>query len=351
MTRVQGSVLRNLGLVLVCVAGFVVTTRLVRQVVPYDADRGQRSKMAAFTEVEDEIDAIYVGSSVVYRSFVPAVIDPLLTRPGEPFRSFNLGLGGMSDFEAAALLREILVRRPARLRWVVLVPPRWDPRRYSVGNEETLRSVRWHTPRGTFDALMSVALLEDALGDKLALMGEHVGVFARWLGNYGMGPAIAEAWLAGDAARGEIDAFVAQGGYRALEDEDDPRVTKRRDTFLADESAYRAAVASLMGGTQQASDLDDFNVDALVAQRREVAEVGADVVYVFPPVLGPLAVARSLAVSGRLPLVIDLHGPLAQGDLYDVDARFDKGHLDREAAAEFSRRFAQLFDVLRDEGR
>ena len=73
-----------------------------------------------FGREKDRYDLVFVGSSLVYRSIDPRIIDEELARAGFRVRSYNLGLPGMRPHEANALLRQVLATKPARLRWAVV---------------------------------------------------------------------------------------------------------------------------------------------------------------------------------------------------------------------------------------
>lgn len=62
------------------------------------------------------VDCLYLGSSQVYRGIDPEIVDGVLRQAGtEGFRSFNFGLGGMSETSEARIARILVDRFRPRL--------------------------------------------------------------------------------------------------------------------------------------------------------------------------------------------------------------------------------------------
>ena len=58
---------------------FLALAAGVRTQVPWVATSGLRAKVDGFAAHRDEYDAVYLGSSHVFHSFRPDVIDPLVS--------------------------------------------------------------------------------------------------------------------------------------------------------------------------------------------------------------------------------------------------------------------------------
>ena len=158
MTDERGGAKRIL-LPALALATFLVVAEGIRNLVPWPAEYGMAAKMDAYLEARDEITAIYVGPSTVFRSFRPEIIDPLVSEAtGTAFRSFNLGMGAHFGHEVDAQLRELLALRPKKLRWVFIQPTDYYGDFRLGRNIFTERSVRWHGVRGTADGLRSAWL-------------------------------------------------------------------------------------------------------------------------------------------------------------------------------------------------
>ena len=65
---------------------------------------------------EGPVDCLFLGSSQVYRSVDPEIVDSALRQAGgEGFRSFNFGLGGMSETSEAQIARILLEKFQPKL--------------------------------------------------------------------------------------------------------------------------------------------------------------------------------------------------------------------------------------------
>ena len=65
---------------------------------------------------EGPVDCLFLGSSQVYRSIDPEIVDGVVRQAGDAdFRSFNFGLGGMSETSEAQIARILLGRFKPRL--------------------------------------------------------------------------------------------------------------------------------------------------------------------------------------------------------------------------------------------
>jgi hypothetical protein len=361
------SAARPLLLAALAVGAYLLVTATIRPHVPLpEGYFGLRAKFEAFAAHRDEYDAVYIGSSRSYRAFRPDVIDPLLSRPGRPFRSYNLSMAGMGDFEADALLGRVLALEPARLSWIVIEVPGWRPR---AGMQQlqhlTGRMVSWHTPRQTGLALLSVyrmsagSMSNGLSWEPLRIAGIHLGHLARWQANLGLGPRLWGALVKGpsEALRVARRTFLEQGGYQALEEGYADQMTlgrprpflKRRQRFLEDLDRYQAEVMrQAKRSSPSRSDPDpSYNFLALESQKRRIAEAGARVVYAVLPVLTWDPLPQQLALGGHLPAVIDLSQPDLHPELFEVESRFDWEHLSERGARIFSRRFAEEFFLLR----
>ena len=101
-------------------------------------------KLAYFARHKNEFDAVFVGSSRVYRQISPGVFDAQVTAAtGRPMRSFNLGAPSMFLPESLFVIDRILAQRPARLRWMFIELD--DPKpRLEEHAGLVRREVYWH---------------------------------------------------------------------------------------------------------------------------------------------------------------------------------------------------------------
>lgn len=344
---------RPILLIALSLGSFLLVAGWVRAAIPWVETDGMRAKMAAFSQHKDAFDAVFLGSSHVFHGFRPEVVDPLLSRDGAPFRSFNLGMEGMFSFEADALLREVLAMRPARLRWLVVEAPSWRPKLSKADAAVvTERNARWHTPGSTALALRSVALSPAPWPERLGLARAHLHLFGLWLGNYGQGPNVVRQWIDPEppALRGRAERFLHSGGYEALETRQDEVVRLRQANLRSKAADYSARVAKLAAQLRSRGDrdkrLERYNYAALARQLRSAEAADARIVYVVMPALLTPRYFAELHREGAMPALVDLRDPDTFPELWALDNRFDEGHLTQQGAALLSRYFADRFSPL-----
>jgi hypothetical protein len=106
--RFYSLALLNLSLALV---GFLCVSSGVRAwLLPPPSS--ERAALDFFLETRDDYDAVYIGSSRFERGIRPEVIDPLMSTPERPFRSFNLAMPAMRSFEINYLMEYVLALGP-----------------------------------------------------------------------------------------------------------------------------------------------------------------------------------------------------------------------------------------------
>jgi hypothetical protein len=333
-------VTRPFVLLLVAGAAFGLVSSVIRPLVPWPAGFDIREKLEAFEQVKDECDALYFGSSYVYRSFRPEVIDARLAERGLDITSFNFGIGGMDAFETDHLIREVLAMEPARLRWVFSEPRPYFGSIADSPNAFTERSLRWHTARATWQALRSVWLDRAPAERKLEDTWVHLRLYARRLGNYGLGRTLVAGWLDLEDPSEYAEAFVEQRGYLPLEELDFPRFRQRRRALLDKPDEYAAQVASLDTRNTRQVGLESVNVDAFRSQLEVVRAAGAVPIAVLPPGLLASPVVFTLWKDGEIPDILFLNSPSQHPELFEMDMRFDRNHLNRGGAVLFSELFA-----------
>lgn len=336
--------------VLAALLSFGVVAQGIGALVPRPTDYGLADKLAFFAAHRDDYDAVYLGSSRTFRSYLPEVVDRELRGLGHELRSFNLGVPGMTSFEVDHVLRDVLALRPQRLRWVILEPPSWDPE-LAPESAFSQRVVEWHTWRQTRAALVSIRLGDGSGRDRLALAWEHLRHAAWRLANYGQarrvvrGSAAQEPFLsAGELAR--------HGGHRALEDvvAVDRVVRWRRRHFEQNAAEWRRRVDALEEGHASGLELGGYNAAALRSQLDVLRAAGVRPLYALPPTTEPMPLAFALEDAGHLPALASFCHPAEYPDLYRFDGFFDFHHLTRAGAEAFSRHFARAFAVHLDGG-
>jgi len=330
----------RLALVAVAVASFATVAAGVRSVTPWPEEYGVRSKFEYFERNKDRFDALFFGSSRVYRSFVPAVIADELATRGIELAPFNLGNPAMGVFESDFLLREALALEPARLRFVFIEVGHWNPA-YPEQNAFSTRLVHWHSLAETRNVLEAV-VTHRKRHKRWALALAHLRHWGWKLVSYGRGLDILAAACRleppDDEALGHLDRDL---GYRALEDEPGEEFERRRRSFREELGDFERRVALLRRREDRPSGLAGYNLAAIARQVELVRAAGAEPIYVVPPGIKDMPDPTPLVRAGHVPALLAYHRPSAHPFLYEARWHFDANHLDRRGAERFSRVFAR----------
>jgi len=222
--------MRRLALIVLAAASFGLTAGLVSRAAPRPEMGVLSAKLDHFARHGGRYDVVFFGSSRVYRGVVPERFDAEMAARGFPLRSFNLGVNGMGPHEAGALIRRVLAKRPARLRWVVLELGSWDAG-LPAENRFKGRALFWHDPAETRSVLRSTLLLDTPAATRAGLLWTHLLHLAARQTGAGRGPDLARALLR--SARQAHDAIVRRRPSRI----DSGRVAaheRRLDELLLD---------------------------------------------------------------------------------------------------------------------
>jgi hypothetical protein len=342
--------LRRVLLVALAVISFGAVAWGLRQLVPWPEEYGLHAKYEYFREHKDEFDAVYVGSSRVFRSFDPLVIDPAVEAEGIPFRSFNLGVGGMVSFEMDFLLREIAALRPARLKWIFSEGGPWEPDVYFLDNTWSSRSIFWHDTTGMRTVWTSTLVSDrpwfnaDGRTGKIELLWTHLRLCGMKLANMAQGERIVKHLAGLDTGPNRRALSSAElernRGYESL------------DKFLVDEARelgkepiyefgdVPVSTEVIAGQNSEALDVEHYDFAALRAQYAVARSIGARLVIVIPPQHVGAPDRLRLHERGDIPDLVNFNDPARHPQLFRIENRFDYRHLNAAGAADFSRLFA-----------
>ena len=326
---------------------FFAVSAGVRAVIPMPAEFGLRAKLDYFEQHADEFDAVFIGSSRVFRDIRPVLLERELKQAGIEFRSFNFGIGGMEDFEADHILRAVLEVAGERLQWVFIEAGRWDPR----SEEETVfmskRFVEWHTLTNGRALVESIFAFDESMTTRAMLLRKHAALCAsRFVAN-GRGPDLWRS-LQGEAGhlanmdkRNLSEAELARGrGWQAIDEEG----------AGLDGKKWRGQVKNLMAGdtegaTAGRASLRRLPVAAIERQVELVETQVPNLIYLSLPSLRKTTFARTLARLDIYPKYQSYALPSQNPKLYELKHRADSNHLNSTGAARLTKLVAR--DLLR----
>jgi hypothetical protein len=329
--------------------GYLTVAAAQRSARVLPDEYGYRAKFEHIAKRGDSYDAVYIGSSLTYRSFQPAVIDPIVSRAGTAFRSFNLGMGGAFFQQNNADLDLVLNREGSRLRWIVLeLPLLLDPKPREVP-DINIRKILDHSPRAAMVAIGSLRWGETTqIADQARIAATDLGLLLRWHSSAGLGRNVLRGLfdIESNALQSERRSLGQSGGYQSLEAETDTMLPqKRRERFLRNLPGYEAGISTRPGPEPQPASIvrRTHAYHALVSQAERVRRAGLEVVWVALPTTRRNMLLDFIREHDEPFAVIDLSEPRLHPDLFAVGNRFDKEHLTFRGSEIFSRKFARAF--------
>lgn len=349
-TAQSDSLPRRVLLVALAAVAFCAVAWGLRRLVPWPEEYGLRAKYDFFREHKDEFDAVYIGSSRVFRSFDPMIIDPALEAQGLPCRSFNLGVGGMGTFEMDFLMREIVALHPARLKWIFIEGGPWDPAVYFLGNTWSSRSIFWHDTAGMRTVWSSTLVADlpwfnaDGKPGKFELLWTHLRLYGMKMTNMAQGERIAKdiAGISADPLRRALTPaqLEERRGYQSLDKFVNDESGAWRRKFVDDPEHFKTAVAAIPAQNATEVDFTRYDFDALRGQYAVARSIGARLVVVIPPMSEGAPDRLRLHERGDIPDLISFNAPDRYPQFFQIENRFDEQHLNGAGAEEFSRLFA-----------
>lgn len=318
----------------VFVAAFLGTTALL--VPPHSADDILRAKRAHLAAHADEYDGVFLGSSRIHRAFDPATFEELTGK-----RVFNFGLLYGRPHELDTLAEELLAEH--RFEFVLVEVMDWHPS-LNPDLEDQDRTIRWHTPRQTWSAIRTTWTADGTKLGRSWRTGKHLGHLVKNAANFGGGPIRLRSWFDDTRHRDWRDVVAEGDGWIRYEQETDPRYARERRAFLEKyEPEYRRQVARVDAANAEPGSLAGFNVAAQREQTAMIERFGAEAIHVVPNLRRGTSGWHRLEAEGAVATLITLNHVDRYPELYAVENRFDRRHLNTAGARHFTRRLAESF--------
>jgi len=366
----------------VAVLAFLLTGAVFRRVASPSGGPLVGAKREYLEAHGERFDTVFVGSSHVYRGFVPGEFDRLLSLEGRSARSLNYGVQLPDLLESRFLILEILEEVPGLKRLFFeyqSLAPQIDP-----ANAFQPRTVYWHDQGSTGLAIERTVHWGSELGDGLRYVEDPSGVHSVFglgdrllptplrISNLHIQHYLSDALFVGrskDVGRGllgrrhgQTARFDSGAGYISLEEENrrlsergqpDNPYQRRSDQFHEALADYRETVERLRSENRVEGDEEWMNAELtrvhdleLIGRiAREVRDAGVEfVLVIMPQQSADRGLEEELAREIGAP-VLRYNLPERYPELYAPEMRFDSGHLSEEGALRFTRTLAR--DYLR----
>jgi hypothetical protein len=334
--------------VALAVASFSLVAAGIERLTPWPVEDGLRAKVEYFLAHRDEFDTLYLGSSLTFRGVIPPLADAQL---GGGRTSFNLGVAGMNFYERGYLVDEVLATRPARLQMVVMEAMSTDPQVLFEADGLDEREVHWHSWKETARVLEGLRSADLPWRQELSLAWMHVEMALRKHTSYARGFAIARA-LIGDEEQLydylEPADLEVQRGYQDSGAGHNDIEREARQNFLAQIPDYAKTLRAMDAANGAPSRFTPSQLELVLGQHEQVQSLGVEVVCLVLPMARSAPEFLRAHEDGQLPLLIAFNSPNTYPDLYRVDQRWDRAHLNRRGAEILSRLLATELARLRE---
>lgn len=329
---------------LVFLAAFAATAALLRATLPDASGEVIDTKIHVFEQHKDRYDVVFLGSSRVYRGFVPELFDQACAREGVPVTSFNFGLLGARASEILEVLKELRRMHPARLRWVFVDP---EPLNLLVRNERMLtrREIDWHDPGLTWDVMKLVWSSPIPLWERLGILWHHWNAFSYDILNVGRGEPLARRAVGRKWYIENLDEAVGvrRDGYRAHPESLAERAAAGVPAAVAELERFPQKVEALRHAKDPVADVSEEKLVFFRRIEEAVRALGAEPIFVvLPTVLRRHELARAYA-HGHVTALLDYGDPNRYPELYTPEHRYDVGHANHAGAKLFTRALARDF--------
>lgn len=338
--KTAGSPARRLR-ALFCLACFALTTwaatGVVRGLVPWP-ESDERAARWHFFRTSDDYDVLIVGSSNLRHGLDPRVLDRTLAARGHLLHSFSLAAEGMHVIEADVILREVVAEPRPRLRYVLIELLPHSPLALIGPNHFSDPVQFWHTAAGTRFALRALARARAPLQQRAALGWLHLRHAGRRWGSVGQGPRIVAGTRASQL--GDVGRIASNRGFTALDALDDERYDIARRSFLRELDKWEQRVGQIDDRHEWALQGHPVRGTLDLVRVREqiewVRDLGAEPVFLVPPVPAATPDVLAAANSGKIPNVLAFNSPGRYPELYRTENRFDFSHLNGVGAERWS---------------
>ncbi|HVS16484.1 MAG TPA: hypothetical protein VMV46_21420 [Thermoanaerobaculia bacterium] len=310
--------------------------------LPESSDDLLGEKLRQHAAVADRVDTVFLGSSRVYRHLDPAAFDATFAEHGRHAHSFNLGVPDMRMLETLYLAERLLRREPSITR--LIVEAESDPLFVREENRETQRVRRWHDP-GTVRRALPAILGAGAPWPERALAAlDRLELFAWRASLVGRGLDGIDALLDRPARwiEPELRGFLSlDADRRAPRTERDREGLERRWRELHEAVPdWRRTVARLRLTSSEGHPTDAFELELFAELEALAARRGVELAFVLSP--RPerrpnLVHAAEAGIIGRL---VRFDDPARYPDFYALAGRYDRHHLDEQAARRMTRLLA-----------
>ena len=306
-------------------------------------------KLEHFKANKDNYDVLFIGSSRVYRQVDPVLFDARLSQQGHNIQTFNFGFYGMKMPETYFWLEKIIDLQPKNLKWIV-IEANLDNVYENLDNARNNRVMYWHTPKHTANTIKYIAGSDDSLPRKLVSVYSHIIPFfynSINLGDFSKIFLSSTGLSQHQISEASYSNYLGESlsGYKALDDESGQGYKITNKKFRENFNAFQQQVVRFEKAIENDTVALDPSRRELIRQFTDLVESsGATPMFIIPPKLKTEAHVLRLYQDGHIDSLLAYNDPEKYADFYELEYRFDRAHLNKKGAEEFTRLIAEDFE-------
>jgi hypothetical protein len=315
-------------------------------------------KFQYFTEHKDDYNVIFLGPSTTYYGVIPKIFDELMAKEGHKIKSFNFGISGANVSEADFYLKNILALKPANLKWIFV-----DPLvNFFQFSPTSAKEIYWHTPLKTIENMQLI--LASNLNWKRKIRYVYVNFKSFAYHSLGIGQ-LSSIWqeklLASNLLKSnsleEIseERLLQEAGYYAMDWRKDIEDWKK-DFLLRFLDDYKQDLkkASPQNFNQEITPTNTYSLYGIkmikeiaykINNQQEISKNKIEPIFFIPPNLefeNNNAIIKAYDL-GYIPVLFAFNNPQNFANLYELDHRIDRVHLNYQGAQELTLALAEKF--------
>lgn len=316
---------RTLSSLLAFGAGLLAGLWALERALPKWGCPVQLEKLALFEARRDQYDTIFLGPSTLDSGLDPEVFDAICTAAGHPTCSINLGFPGAHLFSLEPLVEDLLARRPARLRRIVLQCEGVHVRTLANWPVLTPTMIGWHDLSSTREVL---ELFAQQGAGSAELTRQHWNAFAHHL----LGAGRARSWV-------EEALGVAEGARRPIS-ERGFRPHGAGDLTAAQRRSFVRKATRWLDGTPTVT-CPRVMLEKLERIQRRCDAAGVELVVFTVAGAHEGSAAIPAWEEGRIHNLVRFDDVTQHPVLFHPNHRFDHNHFNTRGARVFSMALAE----------
>ena len=334
---------------------FAIGIVIFSQIIPSPEIPRVTSRLENFVKKKDEYNAVFIGSSRIYRHIVPSEFDKLMAGKGKNIKSYNFGFPYMRPVESYFFLKKILAMKPENLEYVFI---ELENVALDIRNKNlrTKRVIYWHSLEHTFWVYDLILNYQRSLRRKYDLLKLHTIPLMYHLGNIGKVDGLIQ-WINNlgnqdnttfNQERNRVTPNLDFDGYLALDQEIGVNYEKRHQKFLDNLDTYQKEVKLFSLPSDKVATFDPSQLRVTKDLVQAVKDSDATPIFIISPLLKKQEHLIAMSTKGYISTLFAFNNPIEYPQLYVPEVQFDMAHLNDKGAREFTKLLSEKFSEYLD---